>query len=381
MTLAKTKQLNSENEYAKRNTLSLMVCERLDDLFEKLEIRVRRAGKLYMGTCPIHQGDNATALNIYPEGFKSPGSWLCNTHKCEDTFKKTIIGFTRGVLSTKYYGWTEKKPNANQAPFDKVIKWLCKFVEQDWQKIKIDESLTERNKFVSQVETFKKLNTQRRQGPPRELVIKSLDIPATYYLNRGYKEETLVEYDVGLCKQINKPMSNRVVVPIYDANGKYMVGCTGRSIFECCKKCKMYHESKIACPSVYTEQYCKWKQTEGITNYLYNWWNAAKYIQEKGFAIVVESPGNVWRLVEAGINNVVATFGTKITDAQQILLEKLGIMKLCFILDNDEAGTNYRKSVAEQLPYYLLKFIVPTTKDVGEMSVEQVKSEIIPQLY
>jgi hypothetical protein len=46
----------------------------------------------------------------------------------------------------------------------------------------------------------------------------------------------LEDYDVGYCDNPAKPMYERAVVPIYDNEHKYIVGCTGRSIFEKCEK-------------------------------------------------------------------------------------------------------------------------------------------------
>jgi hypothetical protein len=250
---------NQNSNYGKLNALAQLVCYRLDELFDKLEIDIRKTGKLYMGCCPVHGGDNYSALNLYPEGDKAPGIWFCKTKKCEKVFEKTIIGFVRGVLSHKYLGWERSDGEVkNIQPFVKVIEWLCKFVGVAWEDLKIDEVQAERHRFATQIASFRS-ETEKHQGISREKVRSTLQIPAKYYLNRGYSEKILDEYDIGLCIQKDKEMYGRVVVPIYDNKRQFMVACTGRSIFEKCSRCTLYHNYADNCPSKsYSKRFAKW---------------------------------------------------------------------------------------------------------------------------
>lgn len=368
-------------DYGKLNALAQLVCYRLDELLEKLEIDLRRCGRMYMGCCPIHCGDNYSALNLYPEGDRVPGLWRCNTRHCEYIFAPTIIGFTRGILSQKYFQWTSDKPKEGIAPFNDVIKWLCKFVEKDWKDISVDERTVEVNRFAQQVEVFKK-TTAATAGVPRSSVRKHLQMPADYYLNRGYRSETLDTFDVGLCTDPNKEMYNRVVVPIYDDKATNAVAFTGRSVFEKCVDCGTYHNREHYCPDKEKRKnFSKWHHVGDTGNYLYNWWNAKRSIEEKAHAVIVEGPGDVWRLHEAGVDNAVAMFGADLTDQQQIILEKSGAMKVTVIRDNDPAGEMCEAKLREQLGRsYRLRFVVPTAKDVGEMTAEQIRKDIIPCL-
>jgi 5S rRNA maturation endonuclease (ribonuclease M5) len=367
-------------DYSRLNALAQLVCFRLEDLFEKLEIELRRSGKMYIGCCPIHLGDNYSALNLYPEGDKIPGIWRCNTHQCHKVFQKTIIGFVRGVLSQKYFNWNMNTPTQDIAPFDKTIRWLCKFVEKDWNDIRVDERTEELNRFANQISTFKKV-ASKQSGLPRADVRRHLQIPAHYYLERRYRFETLDRFDIGLCDQPGKEMYNRVVVPIYEDSGKLAVGFTGRSIFEKCK-CGFYHSPSIKCPTKNDgKKFSKWRHVGNTGHTLYNWWNARSRIKESATAILVEGPGDVWRLAESGVDNSVAMFGADLTDEQQILLEKSGAMKIVVIRDNDPTGISSEQHLRELLQRsYKLRFITPSAKDVGEMTVPQIKQEIIPCL-
>lgn len=380
MTPNQTRKSRS-TDYAKMNVLAQLVCYRLDDLLEKLEIDLRRSGKMYIGCCPVHNGDNYSALNLYPEGDSVPGVWRCNTRHCERVFEKTIIGFVRGVLSQRYFGWSCDKPDDNKAPFPKVLKWLCTFVEKDWNDIKIDARTAELNRFASQIQTFKEL-TAKNTGIPRKCVREHLQIPAEYYLQRGYKSETLDYFDVGLCHKAGKEMFGRVVVPIYDNAGQLMVGCTARSVHRQCASCGLYHSAESKCPDKSDSKwYSKWRHSGNTGSALYNWWNAKQHIRDSACAVLVEGPGDVWRLHEAGVKNAVGMFGADLTDEQQIILERSGAMKLYIVRDNDAAGEISEGKLRDLLcRSYKVRFIVPSAKDVGEMTPEQVKREIVPCL-
>lgn len=363
------------------NLLSQLVCYQLDELFEKLDVDLRPSGKIYIGCCPIHEGDNYSALNLYPDHDIIPGMWRCNTHHCEHIFCKTIIGFIRGVLSRKYYGWTENEPKKNMAPFMKVINWICKLLKRSLDDIKINEQTEERHQFAAQIMAFKQATQTNTSGLSRNMVRKRLQIPANYYLNRGYKAETLDRFDVGLCVSPNKEMRDRVVVPIYEETGKSAIAFSGRSIYEKCQQCNRHHNADINCPTDKERKLCtKWRHSGNTGQSLYNWWNAKKSVMEAGHIILVEGPGDVWRLHEAGIDNAVAMMGADLTDSQQIILEKSGAMKVTIIRDNDTAGEMCEHKLTEELKYYKTNFIVPSKKDVGDMTVSDIQGEIIPQL-
>jgi 5S rRNA maturation endonuclease (ribonuclease M5) len=173
-------------------------------------------------------------------------------------------------------------------------------------------------------------------------------------------------------------MFMRVVVPVYDITGKYLIGCVGRSINPECVLCGRYHAGNRACPSNPIEEKWarKWVNSTGFNtgNHLYNIWNAAEPAKEKQKLILVEGQGDVWRLYEAGIFNVVGLFGNKLTDNQFALIESLGITDIYIALDIDEEGLKGRGKVREKLAmYYNLHDIDLTAKDVGDMSDADIR--------
>ena len=72
---------------------------------------------------------------------------------------------------------------------------------------------------------------------------------------------------------------------------------------------------------------------------LYGLHQAMNAIREQGFVVIVEGYFDLLQLVEHGLNNVVASSGTALTDTQARLLLRY-TKKAVFLYDGDEAGRN-----------------------------------------
>lgn len=108
---------------------------------------------------------------------------------------------------------------------------------------------------------------------------------------------------------------------------------------------------------------------------------AADHIKSTLTVILVEGQGDVWRMHEAGHKNCVGIFGSSINDDQLLLLEQSGALNIVILTDSDEAGNKacgqIMKKCGRRFNYYRPDI---TTKDVGDMSVDQIKEELHPQL-
>ena len=95
----------------------------------------------------------------------------------------------------------------------------------------------------------------------------------------------------------------------------------------------------------------------------------------------MEGQGDVWRMHEAGLINTVGMFGSSLSDAQARILETSGALNIVILSDNDEAGRKAKESITKKCER-LFHIVCPeiSTKDVGEMTVEQIHSELVPQL-
>lgn len=373
------------NDQAKLKVVCDAVCDNIESLLELFNIEYKTNPKMISMACPIHGGDNISAVNIYPDGEVYRGNWTCRTHGCEKVFKGSVLGFIRGVLSRQKYHW--EKNGDDTCSFNEALDFALSFTEQDLKDIKISRTAKEKKDFTN-VMHYINPNTSSEKtqsaGISRDAVRKSLKIPAQYYIDRGYSKEILDKYDVGLCENPKKEMFNRVVVPIYNNEHTKMIGCTGRSIFEKCHNCSSFHDSTDQCPSDdRLWLHPKWRHNKDFKsqNHLYNLWFAKDYILKTGTAIIVESPGNVWRLEENNIHNSVAIFGSSMSDRQKFFLDSSGAMNLVILTDNDEAGRLAAEKIKQKCQQGYRIYIPTISKpDVGEMTPEEIDSQIKPIL-
>lgn len=370
--------------------LSDNICDNIEEVLSRLDIsEYRLMSRMLTMSCPIHGGDNESALNLYHEGDTYRGNWKCRTHQCEKVFKASVIGFIRGVLSHKKFNWV--KDGDPTVSFQETIAVINDILgEKNIDQLNVDSKEIEKQKFSNTIKYLSKEHINRDIVKiDKNLVKKSLDIPSPYFLSRGFSSEILKKFDVGECLKPNKEMYLRAVVPIYDLTGKWVVACTGRSIFDKCSKCSSFHSPETTCPS---KTISKWRHSSGFRSEenLYNIWNAKNHITDTKTVIIVESPGNVWRLEEAGIYNAVAVFGSSLSDKQKMLLDISGAMKIITIMDNDEAGLKAAESITNKCSRtYLIDHIrlenicqehSVNYADVGDMTVEEINKYIRPKI-
>ena len=298
--------------------------------------------------CPIHGGDNPEACCIFTDGLTQKGNWSCWTQHCEEEFANNLFGFVRGCLSQK----RNKSISMNE-----TASFCSNFLNKDIEDLEITEY---KNNF-NVIDIFNKQVERQQPQITREEIKSKINIPAEYYVGRGYLPETLEMFDVGTCLSENQPMSGRVVVPIYDEGYNY-IGCVGRAVNESMKP--------------------KWLHSKGFKkSILYGLHAAKEEILKTQTAILVEGQGDVWRLHEAGLKNCVGIFGSSINEDQLILLESSGALNLIILTDSDEAGdkaySQILKKCGRRFNYHRPSI---SHKDVGDMSIEQIKEELYPQL-
>ena len=334
------------------------ICSELSDkipsLLIALKINYVQLENRIVFPCPVHNGDNPEGSCIFTDGTKSKGNWVCWTHGCEKDHGKNLIGFVKGVLQNK----------KNKAvSFSEAIKFCLDFLNRKLEDIEdeeISETLYNINKIID-IMTYER--EQISTGIKRETILSAIDIPSPYFIGRGFLPETLLAFDVGDCHNKEKQMFNRAVVPVYDFDYNY-IGCVGRSLDPENKK-------------------WKWVNSKGFktSKFLYGLWKAKEFIEKTSTVILVEGQGDVWRLYEAGIKNAIGIFGSSLGDDQLSLLEELSILNVVILTDSDEAGQKALNGIinkcGRRFNYYTPKI---STKDIGEMSVQQIEKELKPQI-
>jgi 5S rRNA maturation endonuclease (ribonuclease M5) len=74
-------------------------------------------------------------------------------------------------------------------------------------------------------------------------------------------------------------------------------------------------------------------------------------------------------------------FGKTISKEQEDKLLKMPMTHIIILTDNDQAGRESKIQIQRQLGrMYKLTFPKISNKDVGDMSIEQVQSKILPQI-
>ena len=109
--------------------------------------------------------------------------------------------------------------------------------------------------------------------------------------------------------------------------------------------------------------------------FFYNYHNAIQRAIETSCLFILEGQGDVWKLYEHGVINAVSIFGKTISKEQEEKLLKLPITHLIILTDNDQAGRESKVQIKRQLNRsFKLTFPKMSSKDVGEMSDEEIKS-------
>ena len=331
--------------------------KKIFNILEYFEIdEYYESNNLIISRCPIHDGDNQTAFNINVDECNDEhyGKWFCNTKNCHcQKPGKDIISLIWMLLEKKH---------CKSIPFPEVVKFCQKFCSD----VAIDESNIQAQKNdamdkLLRLESRKK--TKVNDGKVnRDTVRKYLKFPAQFYIDRGFSKDALDFFDVGLCDNPKSQMYNRIVFPVYDENDQFMIGCTGRTII---------NDSR------------KWINQKGFnkSNFLYNYGKAIEHIHRASTIILVEGQGDVIRLWESGIQNVVGIFGSKVSDSQEFLIQKTGVSNIVIMTDNDDAGKACSNDLQERLQYlFNIHTVNIPKKDIGDMTVDEINSLIKPQI-
>ena len=333
------------------NQLNMMLVDNIELLLCHFDIEYKQSYSYIQRTCPLHDGDNKTAFVIY----LNTGVWHCFSHNCHLKYGGNLVGLLRGLLS--------KKEDVDIVSIQDTVQYAFKLLDISAQDLRQYTADLEKRKLNEQASIF--FNNDQTISLPtikRSHVREKLAIPSHYYLARQYPSGILDRYDIGDCTESGLPMTDRAVVPIYDEQHKFMIGCSGRS-----------NNGHLP----------KWKHSKDfqVSNFLYNLWFAKDYIFKSKVAILVESPGNVWRLEENDIHNSLALFGCQVSRQQEAILSTLGILALIVIMDNDNAGQKAYDKIKNRLNK-LYRIFKPTihTNDVGDMSQDEITSDIKPMI-
>jgi len=282
-----------------------------------LGYKLKDYGKEYRTKPLYRESDNDTVLKIY----KDSGHWF--------DFKENISGDFSSLVSM-----TLKLENPEKA--------------KEWLK---DKNFTFNRTFEPRkplLKSTKKFDID---------LLNNLELDNKYWNNRGINNETLLDFKGGIAKA--GKMKNRYVFPIFDHINN-IIGFSGRDVTGI---------SKI-----------KWKHLGEKSDFIYPLFLNSNEIQNQKEIILVESIGDMLSLYQAGIKNVLVTFGTNLSLSILNYCLKIDVKKIYISLNNDSNKNNAGNIAAEKtlarLRRYFdekqLKISLPIKKDFGEMSKEEI---------
>lgn len=324
-----------------------IIFKNIEPLLESLDIKYEQVGPNYFSTCPVHEGsDNNHALSISTEMMM----WRCWTRGCHESHGKDIFNFVKAVLAAR---------TTKEVTFSDALKHICKVYKISSSNLQLEKSPEETTNELSEI--VKIFNGEKQKSETKSISkIETLD-GSPYFESRGFKSDTLKFFDVADSVAAGA-MKNRAVIPVHDRSGE-LIAYIGRSI-------KSYVSPKF----IFTKGFKK-------TDYLYNYHRAIESICRTSCVFIAEGQGDVWRLYEAGVRNCVSVFGREISEVQKAMLLNMNITKMVVLTDNDQSGRESKFKIQREFSRMLsLKFPILNKKDIGEMTVDQVKELILPQV-
>jgi len=185
----------------------------------------------------------------------------------------------------------------------------------------------------------------------------------SYWENRGIRPEVTEVFEGGVANA--GQMINRYVFPIFNSSDE-IVGFTGRYLKN------IPEESKTP----------KWKHVGSTSNWCFPLKHNKKHIHKNKKAILVESVGDLLALWNAGVHNVIVTFGLKVSQSVTLVLLKMDVQNVVISFNNDFSNGYAGNKAAKEAKIRLLnhfdenqiKISLPPKNDFGEMSIEEIKS-------
>lgn len=320
-------------------------------------LQLKKAGINYSGLCPFHN-EKTPSFMVSPErqSFRCFG---CGESGDVISFLQKIEGLTF--------------PEALKILADKVGVQLESRPRQEIEKEKsVKEKIFHINliaaKYFKQILWSKKgekvLQYLRGRGLS-DKTIEKLKIgfaPETNELQQYYSRHGFSFNDLSLAGHPER-FRYRIMFPIIDRMGQ-VIGFSGRIFEQDLPKTINLHPKYLNTPE--TKVFYKSKTLYGL--------NLAKdFIRKQKSAIVVEGQMDVAASIEAGVENVVASSGTALTEDHLKILSRY-TPNIIFAFDEDEAGqkaANQAVQSALELSLEPKLVKIDKYKDVGELVQKQ----------
>lgn len=322
-------------------------------ILKKLNFRGYDQGDRIVGCCPIPH-DNGRTPNDNMTAFSwdfNRQMWQCFTHRCHLQNGSDVFALVRSI----------KKCSFNQA-----IDWILASIDQNMDEIKeLDPEESERLEQI-----IRKRSELVKHKRMEDELMKHLK-PSTYFEDRGFSHEVVAEFGCGgEWHKVGTYGENRVIVPVYDPIDGYLIAFT----------CRLLDDTQI---ETWRPKWChalnfaeRRKKSADCTDeerfyassVLFNLHRAKEFMGDPKTILLVEGPGDVMRMWEAGLKNTVAVLGTGFSKHHRTLLHKVGCERIVSVLDGDEAGQKAGATMKRMCGDYFdyRSVTMPNGKDPGD---------------
>lgn len=314
-------------------------------------VPLKQAGRNWKGCCPFHN-EKSPSFMVSPEkqifhcfGCGKGGDIFTFTEEIEGVDFPTALREMAEKAGVKL----PERSGVKREPTDKLFEineQACELYEKElWKDAnkKILKYLLDRGMEEKTIKTFR-LGFAPQSG---DIIMKELG-------GIGYSNEDLLK--AGIAKERNgrvlDQFFNRITFPIMNAGGR-VVGFTARVLDDTLPKyvntpeTAIYHKSSV----------------------LFGFDKAKEQIRKQNHVIVVEGQMDAIFSHQAGVNNVVASSGTALTEAHLDLIKRFTKnIKMSF--DVDMAGQNATKRAIEmawEREFNIKVIVVPEGKDPADL--------------
>jgi len=202
---------------------------------------------------------------------------------------------------------------------------------------------------------------------PLDFELKGLDGKHPYLKERGFTEDTIGHFGLGLCSR--GLFKDRVVIPLHNHEGK-LVGYAGRVVDDCAIS---ENNPRYRFPS-------KRKRAGKVfefrkTLFLYNGFRIQAPVSD---LVVSEGFASVWWLHQSGWPQSVAVMGADCSEKQAGLIVSLVKPdgRVWILPDGDKAGERFAQSVLLQVsPHRFVRWVkLDEGRQPTDLSAEQLKT-------
>ena len=343
---------------------------RIDEVVQDF-VHLRRTGSGFVGLCPFHK-------DRHPSFIVTPSKNICKCFACGAG--GTPVSFVMKILNCSFVEALRYLAQKYNIPVPER-----EMTEEEEQRQSEREALYLANEVAAKFFTEQLLSSE-----------EGLDIALPYFTQRGVRSEAIQTFGLGyspgdrraLAKYVEahgydmesfvatgllyapsegRPSADRyherVIFPIYNVGGR-VVGFGGRTMRKADKIAKYINSPESI---IYDK-----------SRELYGLYQAKRAIAKLDQSIIVEGYLDVIAMHQVGIENVVATSGTALTENQIQLLRRFS-RNVLVLFDGDEAGVkaalrSIDMLLAEGMQIKLL--VLPDGEDPDEFVSKRSRTEV-----